>query len=548
MAVSGMAAMAGLASCNDYLDMTPTDSVSDKLLWKTTQNAEYGVNYIYSYILDMADANNGQCSAGMTDALSDQLKYGSYNYNALCLIPSEISYGGSTLTANYVASYLGYWDTMYGAVRRTNQGINYLKKYGEMSDEDKTRLEAELRFMRAWFYFDLVKRYKEVVIYDEDLSAIKTNKELSTEEQGWDFIQADLNFAADNLPSKENANGRLDKGSAYAFLTRAMLYAKRYDAVIKAADKVKELGYSLAPKYADVFTGNNSEVILEYVFSYENAVYHNFDFYYTPGGDYTMRESSGGGYGTPTQEIVEAYEYADGSGLPDWSAWHNTTDGTTENPPYELLEPRFQASVLYNGASWKGRIIEPYIGGGDGWAQWNVDKEPKGRTTTGYYLRKGVDESHDVIARSQSTQPLVIMRYAEVLLNKAEACYRTNDAAGANAAVKEIRGRVGLPYTDKSGDNLWKAIRQERRVELAFEGFSYWDLRRWGVAPNNYPDGLSGYRLHGLKIEKAGASFKYTYVSVDDKTRSYPAKMNRFPLPDSELSSNTAVEQFPEWK
>ena len=274
---------------------------------------------------------------------------------------------------------------------------------------------------------------------------------------------------------------------------------------------------------------------------------HNFDFYYSPGGDYTTRDASGGGYGTPTQEIVESYEYADGSGLPDWSAWH-TGEGTSENPPYDLLEPRFQASILYNGAEWKGRKIEPYVGGADGWCQWNVVKEPKGKTTTGYYLRKGVDETHDVIGRSESTQPLVIIRYAEVLLNKAEACYRTNDAAGANAAVKEIRARVGLPYADKAGDNLWNAIRQERKVELAFEGFSYWDLRRWGVAPNNYPDGLSGYQVHGLKIEPADAGFIYTYVSVDDKDRNYPEKMNRFPLQDSELSSNTAVEQFPEWK
>ena len=88
----------------------------------------------------------------------------------------------------------------------------------------------------------------------------------------------------------------------------------------------------------------------------------------------------------------------------------------------------------------------------------------------------------------------------------------------------------------------------ERKVELAFEGFSYWDLRRWGVAPNNYPDGLSGYQVHGLKIESAGSGFIYTYVSVDDKDRNYPEKMNRFPLQDSELSSNNAVEQFPEWK
>jgi hypothetical protein len=101
LTVSGIAVAMGVSSCNSFLDMTPTDSVSDKMLWKTSANAEYGVNYIYSYILDMADANSGQCMAGMTDALTDQLKYGSYNFNALCYIPSEIAYGGSVLTANY---------------------------------------------------------------------------------------------------------------------------------------------------------------------------------------------------------------------------------------------------------------------------------------------------------------------------------------------------------------------------------------------------------------------------------------------------------------
>lgn len=211
---------------------------------------------------------------------------------------------------------------MYSAIRKTNQGLNYLEKYGEMSGEDKTRLSAELRFMRAWFYFDLVKRYKDVIIYDEDLSAITANKALSTEEEGWNFIESDLEFAAANLPEKEKANGRLNKGTAYAFMTRAMLYAKRYDKVVAAADKVKELGYSLISNYADVFNGNNSEVILEYVFNYSDNVTHSFDYYYSPGGDYTTKDASGGGYGTPTQEIVESYEYADGSGLPDWSPWH----------------------------------------------------------------------------------------------------------------------------------------------------------------------------------------------------------------------------------
>jgi hypothetical protein len=273
-------------------------------------------------------------------------------------------------------------------------------------------------------------------------------------------------------------------------------------------------------------------------------VTHSFDFYYTPGGDYTLNGESGGGYGTPTQEMVESYEYAKG-GFPDWTAWHGTT---TQTPPYAELEPRFHASILYNGADWKGRKIESYVGGADGWCQWNIEREPKGRSTTGYYLRKMVDEGHNVITESGSVQPLTIVRYGEVLLNKAEACYHLTETAAANEAVRAIRTRVGLPYTDKSSSDLWAAIRQERKVELAYEGLWYWDLRRWGVAHKQYPEGLSGYQLHGLKIEKTGeGEFTYNYVSVDDKDRNFLEKMYRFPLPSSELTSNSLVNQFPEW-
>ena len=190
-----------------------------------------------------------------------------------------------------------------------------------------------------------------------------------------------------------------------------------------------------------------------------------------------------------------------------------------------------------------------YVGGADGWCTWNLDREPKGRTTTGYYLRKMVDESHDVIAYTNGVQPMSVIRYAEVLLNKAEACYNTEDIAGANAAVKAIRDRVNLPYRDKGGKELWNAIRQERKVELAYEGLWYWDLRRWGVAHKAYPEGLTGYQQHGLKIEKNDdGTFKYTYVSVDDQDRNFPEKMYRFPMPSSELDNNGLVEQYPEWK
>ncbi len=120
-----------------------------------------------------------------------------------------------------------------------------------MGDEDKARLEGELRFLRGYFYFELVKRYKEVIIYDEDLTKITRDKALSTEAEGWDFIQADLDFAAQNLPAAAQAAGRIDKGMAYALTTRAMLYAKRYDAVIAAAAEVEALGYALEDNYSD---------------------------------------------------------------------------------------------------------------------------------------------------------------------------------------------------------------------------------------------------------------------------------------------------------
>lgn len=545
----------GMTSCNDYLDMDPTDRVSEKVIWESLTNAEYAVNYVYSYVKDIVE---GQCTAGLTEALTDQLKYGSYNYNSLCFIPSEIAYGGSILTAGYVDTYLGYWGTMYGAIRRANESIFYMRKYSTLGEEVNARLEAELRFMRAYFYFELMKRYKEVIIYDEDLTQITEDKAVSTEKEGWDFIEEDLKFAATNLPDWDDANGRLNKATAYAFMTRAMLYAKRYDLVISAANEVESMGFDLEANYADAYSKEisegNKEAILQYIFDLDYNLYHSFDYYYTPGGDYWGYGQTGGGYGTPTQEMVESYEYATVGGFPDWTPWH-TTEGTFDTPPYAELEPRFHATVLYNGAPWKGRTIESFVDGFDGFCVWNGgnnDKEPKGRTTTGYYLRKMVDESHDVsTGDNKSTQPYTVIRLAEVLLNKAEACYlaSTPNYAEANAKVKRIRARVGLPYSDKSGEALWKAIRQERKVELAYEGLWYWDLRRWETAAEQYPEGLNGYQLHGLRIDKqANGDLKYTYVSVDDKDRNFPERMYRFPLPSSELNNNGEVEQYPEWK
>ena len=117
-----------------------------------------------------------------------------------------------------------------------------------------------------------------------------------------------------------------------------------------------------------------------------------------------------------------------------------------------------------------------------------------------------------------------------------------NNETEANNIIKKIRSRVGLPYTDLHGrEQLMAQIRQERKVELAYEGLRYWDLRRWNLAATDYPEGLCNYQQHGLKIEKEGDVFKYSYVSVDDTNRDFPAKMYRFPLPESEVKNNKAL-------
>ena len=526
--------------------MKPTDKVSDKVIWQTTKNAEYYVNYLYDYVYVVV-ANQTYGSV-MTEAYTDMFKYSSFNAGHPGLFVSQMAYGQPYTERNFVNVYLGAWGR-YTGIMKCNSAISDLHTFGQMSDEDKARLEGELRFTRAFMYFDLMKRYKEVILYDEDMTKYQKDKAISSEAEGWEFIYQDLLYAANNLPERTASRGRADKGMAWAFMTRAMLYAGRYEDVVTAADEVAKLGYGLESDYTAALmkttSEGNNEAILQWQFDRGANVTHSYDYYYTPGGDFALQGQKGGGLGTPTQEMVESYEKATG-GFIDWTPWHSTTK---QNPPYDQLEPRFHATILYNGADWKGRKIQPYAGGADGWKQWYNNTNPAGETTTGYYLRKMVDEGHDVVANSGGVAPFTIIRYAEVLLNKAEACYELDKTSEANDAVAAIRARVGLPYTPKGGSELWDAIRQERRVELAFEGHWYWDLRRWGVAHKQYPEGLTGYQVHGLKIEDNGdGSFTYEYVSVDNEDREFQERMYRLPMPDGELENNSLVEQYPEWK
>jgi len=528
--------------CSDYLDLTPTDSASDKLIWSKPEYAQLAVNDFYNSINLYGNYNTYQSADGITEGFTETLKYGSKT-NMTHMDRCNLFVFAGVISASWASYDLGAWSDLYNRIRRVNEALSNMNKYSSFDAETTAQFAGQLRFFRAFYYFELMKRYKEVILYDEDLSKITANKALSTETQGWDMVQADLEYAGAKLPQQWSSDnfGRITSGAAYAFMSRAMLYAERWEVAKHAASKVIQSGlYSLATNYSDAFKSGkngNKESILEYDYSL-SGITHNFDDLFSPAGDPGIQQ---GGLGTPTQEMVESYELATG-GFPDWSEWHGTS---TNTPPYDQLEPRFKASVLYNGASWKGRTVEPYVNGVDGWCQYSDDPAPAGRTTTGYYLRKLVDESHNLSVNSASTQPWIAIRYAEVLLNLAEAAYHTNDLDSANLAVKAIRSRVGLPYSSKSGTDLFAAIRQERKVELSYEGFLFWDMRRWKLAATAY----TGYRVHGLKIEKhLDGSFTYTYVDCDKQDRYFPEKLYRLPLPQEELVNNTAIQQYPEWR
>lgn len=542
----------GLSGCNKFLDLTPTDKLSDKVVWQSKENVELYVNGFYPYITIYSPYGSGDSNAGLTEGMTETLKFGSMTSGTNVGFPNMLAYSNGGISAPTASWYLGMWDDLYARIRRVNEFLSGLNKFGsDLDPADQLRFEAEAKFFRGFLYFQLIKRSKDVILYDEDLSKISRDMAISTESAGWDFVESDLEFAAHNLPKEwPTANrGRVTKGAAFALQSRAMLYAERWQVAKTAADSVIALNMYSIPTATTVAQYNNSfksyysgnpEAILEYNYLVSGPS-HGFDKVFTPGGDVAGM----GGKAAPTQEMVESYELATG-GFPNWSAWHNTTTGTTDTPPYSQLEVRFHASILYNGATWKGRTIQPYIGGQDGWASFKDDPNPSGKTVTGYYLRKLVDESHTDLNSVPGTKTLVAIRMAEVYLNRAEACFRLNDVQGANAGVRAIRTRVGLPYTDKSGQDLFNAIRQERKVELAYEGHLYWDMRRWELAHIEYSG--PGSRVHGLKIEKQGANYIYTYVDCDKEDRYFPTKMYRIPMPETELANNSAVQQYEEWR
>ncbi len=529
-----------LVGCTDWLDTTPKDRVSDKIAWESYESISLYLNGFYPYIDRYGNFGSDQFKGNLTEGLTETLKYGSYvpgskagDANMYVFTPESMSPTGNLLDT---------WTPTYERIRRVNEFLVGLGKHSQLNEDENNLVEGQALFFRAFLYFQLAKRHDGVILYTN--MDLQKDKARATAAETWDLIEEDLDRAAELLPVEWDAanTGRITKGAVLAMKSRAMLYAERWESAKKAATAVIGLTqYGLEDSYAEATAGNNPESILEYNYLIQGPN-HTFDKDYSTFGEIENQGASG----TPTQEMVESYEHKDG-GFVDWSAWH-VEGGTTATPPYQDLDPRFKATVIYNGSTWMGNVMENSVDGTYGrYMGYRDETYAQGRTTTGYYLRKFRDESNTDLVTYRSTQTWVEIRLAEVYLNRAEANYHLNKSGEAVADLNVVRTRNGfglpeLPST--SGKELFNAIRQERKIELAYEGHLYWDMRRWKLAHIEYDN----YRVHGLKITASGSGYNFEYVDCDLEDRTFLKKSYVLPVPYNELANNSAIEQYDEWK
>ncbi len=531
-----------LASCN--LEVEPTDKYSDAVAWENEENLDLYVKGFYTALRDNAEIYTDKFS----DGYSDILKYSISN------LSDKTDQNKILLQENVITASNGLLSTWgnYDRIKSMNEFLYDVDQKASHFDPEFIRVrKAEVRFLRAYLYYKLIRNHGGVILrlenssqdggLDNEQDAAKAR---SSEADCWNFVISELETIApdlaDNVTWDDADLGRITQGAVYALLTRCALYAKQYDKVIDAGNKLEALNvYELDPDYGNIFKDiTNKELILTVGFQRPNYVHHH-DRYFRPTGDMADR----GGWAGPTEDLVSQYQIKEGDTYVDFD-WENPLH---RQNPYANREPRFYASILYNGAPWNGRTIQTYVGGTDGFMDFEFGSNVPA-CVTGYFMKKFLQEDNDDFNDIGSDAYWVELRYAEVLLNMSEAYALTspNDMQKAYEYLNKVRTRGGYLTPRASGTNLevYKdCLEKERLVELAFEGHRYWDLRRWRRAE----EVIHGKRAYGMKIIKSENTFTYNKVVCDDANRYFPEKYYYIPIPQTEISNNPLCEQTIPW-
>lgn len=402
------------------------------------------------------------------------------------------------------------WDVAYRAIAQVNMYLERIDKI-DLSDYEydpnyQTMVQQfeifpyELRFLRAYFYFELVRAYGDVPLVTVTLTNAQANSvERTNADDVFEFIVDECDAVAEYLPVSYNdipgqEIGRATRGAALGLKARALLYQasplfntagdkERWKKAAAASSVIIRnaalWGYRLST-YAGLW-GHDTFTNPEFLFVLGTQAANTFEK-----NNYPVGVENGNSGNCPTQTLVDAYEYqADGM---TFKQKHPGSVNLTSENPYEGLDPRFGLTVVKNGDLWPSNTtqqlpIETYYGG--------FNAAPKyGATTTGYYLKKFVDGSCITTTNNPTTtrHNWIVMRLAEFYLNYAEAMYNyygDADAQGefgmsANEAVNVLRNRPDIMMPEFKGNaDFEERYMRERMVELAFEGHRFWDVRRW---------------------------------------------------------------------
>jgi len=534
----------GAGGCN-FLNYDESSDYTKNDIFSNFDRTKSFLTNIYSHLPDGFNSIDGAMRASATDEaeevwdLSNVQKFNDGSWSAIQTLDTQ-------------------WSNMYSGIRAVNLFLKESKgntfeerKYNDDYDQMMEQYKIypyEARFLRAYFYFELIRRYGHVPLITSVLEADQANSiQPASFDEVASFIVNEcddimnhlpVNYA--NVPNKET--GRATRGAAMALKARTLLYAaSKLHNPDGSLDKWKEAAaaseaiidsswYSLANNYSNVVNNYKSnELILGRRLGTSNSFEKsNFPIGY-----------EGANPGTcPTQNLVDAYEMqSTGESI--------TAQGSGYDPvhPYTDRDPRLAKTVIINNSQWKGQNVEIWDGG--------RNAPPLDRATkTGYYLKKYVIESVnlDPTHTTQKEHTWVLFRYGEVLLNYAEAmneAYGPEDPANlgmtAREAVNMIRNRANMPDfpTGLTQDQFRKKLRNERMVELAFENHRFWDIRRWMIGPSTTD-------IYGMDIKKNNdGSFSYHKKLVEK--RAFEDKMYLYPIPESEILKNGNLNQNPGW-
>lgn len=523
-----LVAILALNSC-DVLDMKPLDKVSDADVWEDSALIELYVNASYNSI-------NHEFSQHMLSDASDET-YCIHNWANLWVIQK-----GEMTSDNVtgISEKINYWKSAYSNIRTINVFFDRIDD-APVETDLKNRMKGEMKFIRAWIYANLIWRYGDVPLITD---LFELNQDYKVKRDSYsdcvDFITKELDEAMTWLPAKSSSEtlGRATGDACKALKARVLLYAaseqnnpshskEKWEAAAEATKAVLDAGYSLGNDYQSVFLEDNDEIIFARYFTQANST----DFMLFNG-----RNGSNGWTGeNPTQNLVNAYEMTNGE-LPylneELPLKINPASGYDESNPYAGRDPRLDASILHDGSMWAGRETETWHGGLDSpessIGSWNASK-------TAYAFKKFMVESIPPSGSSVKPEnPWIFFRLAEFYLNYAEIMYELGNEEQAREYVNKVRARqsVNMPPVTASGEKLRDKIRNERRVELAFEGHRFFDVRRWCIA-----DETENRDLLAMNIQKQADGTK-TYEVTMLLKRSFLEQHKLVPIPRTEIDKS----------